>query len=706
MSKRQPSLRPKANDAAGFGAPSPGLLQRSGWPLVVLAILELAWLGWFLAEPLPNAPSPKGAITRGILLLDALPGLVPGVTYQDSLLGKAVGEMSHLGNLPQRIPIVAAAFLIALAAIGIGDWMLRKAQMEGSCGVAVRLAIDYTLGAIVLGLATLFLGRLGLLRPWLFRPSLMVAGVAGVVGSKMWRWPRHGFDPGVALAVVVVAPFLAMMLLGSMLPAIDFDVLEYHLQGPKEYFLNGRIAFLPHNVYTNMPFGVEMLHLLGMEVLRDWWWGGLVGQLLVALFAPCAAVLIASTATRLGSWRAGCLAAVVYLSTPWIYRLGVIAYVEGPLCGYQAALLWAFVRGRKERDHLPVRLWVLIGILAGGATACKYTAVLPAVLPFGVLSLVESWRTRSARPVLAYVLGWAVVMSPWMIKNVVDTGNPIYPLAFPVFGGRDWTPAREVQWSRAHGPRPITWPLFRYSLIEVLGRSDWQSPLYAAFAPLAFFNPRSRRVAGWLSLYLAWMFLSWWLLTHRLDRFWLPMLPAAAVLAGMGADWSKSLAWGVVRAGVLALGIATNLTFSSTALAGLNEWTGQLLSLREDMPRRLNAPLASIDARLPPDAKILLVGQAAVFHLKHAVLYNTVFNPEVIETLAAGRSPEEFRRELRGRKITHVYVDWKEIDRHRHPAGYGFTDFVTPDRFAGWVAAGVLGPSTAVGMEQDLFEVR
>ena len=56
------------------------------------------------------------------------------------------------------------------------------------------------------------------------------------------------------------------MLLGSMLPAIDFDVLEYHLQGPKEYYQAGRIAFLPHNVYTNMPFDVEMLHLLGMEV--------------------------------------------------------------------------------------------------------------------------------------------------------------------------------------------------------------------------------------------------------------------------------------------------------------------------------------------------------------------------------------------------------------------------------------------------------
>ena len=104
------------------------------------------------------------------------------------------------------------------------------------------------------------------------------------------------------------------MLLGAMLPAIDFDVLEYHLQGPKEYFQAGRIAFLPHNVYTSMPFGVEMLHLVGMEVLGDWWWGGLVGQLLVALYAPAAAVLIAAATARVATRRAAWLAAVIYLS--------------------------------------------------------------------------------------------------------------------------------------------------------------------------------------------------------------------------------------------------------------------------------------------------------------------------------------------------------------------------------------------------------
>src|SRR5262249_58774940 len=129
---------------------------------------------------------------------------------------------------------------------------------------------------------------------------------------------------------LIAGPFLLVMMLGAMLPTVDYDAIEYHLQGPKEYYQAGRIAFLPHNVYTSMPFGVEMLHLLGMEVLDDWWWGALVGQLLVAAFAPAASVLIASTAVRIGSPRAAWLAAVGYLSTPWIYRLARIAYLEGP----------------------------------------------------------------------------------------------------------------------------------------------------------------------------------------------------------------------------------------------------------------------------------------------------------------------------------------------------------------------------------------
>ena len=496
------------------------------------------------------------------------------------------------------------------------------------------------------------------------------------------------------------------MFLGSMLPTIDFDVLEYHLQGPKEYFQNGRIAYLPHNVYTNMPFGVEMLQLLGMEVFGDWWWGALAGQLLVAAFAPAAAVLIASTAGSLGSTRAAWIAAIVYLSTPWIYRLAVIGYVEGPLCFYHAALVWGVFRLGSDSSISRTPLWGLLGLLAGGAMACKYPGLISAVLPFSLLALIAAIRHRSASILVAFVVGWAVVMGPWLAKNVVDTGDPVYPLGYQVFHGRDWDDAMQRKWQSAHGPKPISMAAFWESVVDVAGRSDWQSPLYLALAPLALLRPGSRRLALALWIYVAYLFLTWWLLTHRLDRFWLPLLPAMAVLAGLGGDWIRCRGWSIVLGLILAVSLLTNFTYISTDLAGLSDWTGDLVHLRRHIPKRLNAPLAAIDSELLDDAKVLLVGQAAVFHFDHRILYNTVFNKEIIETLATGKDPEELRRTLRGLGLTHIYVDWFEIQRHRKPGGYGFTDFVTPKRLTGWVQRGVLGRPKQIGQDQELYTIR
>jgi len=73
------------------------------------------------------------------------------------------------------------------------------------------------------------------------------------------------------------ALFLVVMLLGSMLPPTDFDVREYHLQAPKEFYLAGRVGFLAHNVYANMPAATEMLSLLSMNCSIASWISPLTG---------------------------------------------------------------------------------------------------------------------------------------------------------------------------------------------------------------------------------------------------------------------------------------------------------------------------------------------------------------------------------------------------------------------------------------------
>ncbi len=284
--------------------------------------------------------------------------------------------------------------------------------------------------------------------------------------------------------------------------------------------------------------------------------------------------------------------------------------------------------------------------------ACKYPGLVSAVIPFGILALAASWRNRSPASLLAFSLGWAVVIGPWLGKNVIDTGDPVYPLGYRVFHGRYWDEAMQRKWHAVHDPRliPIEAPRrvareLANDLVDVAGRSDWQSPLYLALAPLALLRRGSRRLVLALWGYVAYLFLTWWLLTHRLDRFWLPLLPPLAVLAGLGGDWIRHRGWSILLSLILSIVLLTNLTYISTDLAGLSEWTSDLTALRDHIPW-LNAPLSAMDASLPRDAKILLVGQAAVFFVNHRIVYNTVFNKEIVETLASGKDSEGFRQAL------------------------------------------------------------
>ena len=691
------------------------------WPLLaVLVALEACWFAWFFAEILPNARAARITISRGLILAYTLPGVVPGVTLDESYLGQALEGFRHVENLPQRGPIVLAAALIAGAAIGLGLLILRGLGLAHSLGAAERLPLAFLLGTVGLGAGTLILGRFGLIGPWPVRVGLGLLAVAGTA-PELGGWFRDRRRPEVRAGgaprlmilgfALVVGPFLVAMALGAMLPTIDFDSLEYHLQGPKEYYQAGRIAFLPHNVYTSMPSGVEMLHLLGMEVAGDWWLGALVGQLLVMLHAPAAAAMVALTARRLGSPRAAWVAAVAYLTTPWVYRIATIPYVEGPLCAYHAALIWVVARAASPQHsalstrHSALRLWGVAGLLAGGAMACKYPGLISAVVPFATLAVVEGARRRSWAIPLTFGAGVAIAVGPWLAKNLADTGNPVYPLAYRVFGGRHWDAARDARWWNAHGPKPISAGALAESIVDVAGRSDWQSPLFVALAPLALLRRGSRLPSLALMAYAAYLFATWWLLTHRLDRFWLPMLPVLAVLAGLGADWSRRWAWTLALGLMLAPAVLANFAYDTSALAGLNKWTDDLPYLKRHIPEVVNPPLAALDASLPPTARVLLVGQASVFSMEHPILYNVVFNDETIETLARGRTPEEVRRELIRLGVTHVYVDWSEVARYRSPGNYGFTPFVTPGLFEGLVKAGVLGAPRQWGPRQELYRV-
>ncbi|WP_437201863.1 ArnT family glycosyltransferase [Planctomicrobium sp. SH664] len=709
-------MKPRPAASPSSGAESPLLL--------LLPWLALLWLGlywtFFFSSHLPNAGG-------GIARLDVI-ALLPQI-YQQLITPDGADQLtSGWRYFPQRLDLLLVAGCIGCVCLCTGRLILRGLGIFSATDRPTACALAGSVGFSAVSLLTLMLGLAGLLHPLLF---IVTGGL--LVGAEGWLTvrkrkqqktasapkqgqPKRRSQRAMWICLGISAPFVLCMLLGSMLPTPDFDCREYHLQGPKEYFEAGRVQLLPHNVYTSFPFLTEMLTLAGMVVRGDWFRGALIGQVVLMLFAPLTALGVWCVARRLAGELAAWAATVIFLSTPWVYRISIIPYTEGALCCFVVMTLLAFCVWREQQalaNPLAVR-WVFVtGLLAGSAVATKYPGMVLVAIPFACAVGAAQWKSSglSLRPLLQVLLyygaGVLVTFGPWMAKNLVETGNPVYPLLYSVFGGFDWNPEINEKWRAAHStPATAFWNV-RAAMQDVAINNDWQSPLLFGLAPLAFLRRRSRlHLAILLDVFV--ILAAWFLLTHRIDRFWVPVIPLLAALAGCGLAnlLSQSPRDEITPADRLLRGVALllvagtliyNLGYITTALAGNNMYLQDEAVVREKIKKPSIALLE--DLPLPEGAKVLFVGEAEVFDTTFPHRYNTVFDDSLLEQWTSTRTGpgewqllpvDEIRRNLQAEGIAYVFVNWSEILRYR--ATYRYTDFVSPRRMQELVDAGVLAP--------------
>lgn len=733
----------------------------------------VSWLivfcAFFYTRTLPNA---AGNPTRADLW-----SIAPGHVFNlfiDTLVPPPAlkSETAHGWEyLPQRFPLWTAAGFIILGCWACGRLTLRRMGLGRTFTRCERLVLACTIG---IGEVTLFMMISGCFG-WMGRGWIIGLLALAVFVEAAVRWlapvspneqqppPREPLTADEiarrrmrrTVCVMSLLPFVIVIILGGATPSTDFDVKEYHLQGPKEWYQAGQITFLRHNVYTTFPFLTEMVSLLGMVVYGDWFWGALVGKSVLCWFGPLTALACYALARRWFGETAGLIAGFVYLTTPWTVRISIIAYAEGGLCLYLIATLLAVTLLQAETrparrgvttTELPgfskQHIW-LCGFLAGCAMACKYTGLLFVVLPMAVIVLAyvnrHSVRSKMEHPgefnwsrVGWFSFGVAVAIGPWLLRNLLWTGNPVYPLAGSIFGGVDWNPARNAQWAAAHSPDDrniLGWfvsvkgrPAW---LIDITAVNDWLSPLLYGLGVLSLWHLWPRKTAAeadadqprrMLKLFLMFwvtLFLFWWMFTHRLDRFWVPLLPVVATLAGIGAVWSKQKLWQVFLVNVLAITWVFNLCFVTRNNIGFNAYAYELKEVRKLVtPPAIQAINQSLQSgQLSAKTKVLLVGEAQPFDARFPTLYNTVFDDNLIRDFVHGSAakkssatqpelqPDKILRRLRAAGVTHVLVNWSQILRYRMPGSYGYDDFVHPELFNQLVQAGVLHSPQVLGQK-------
>ncbi len=377
---------------------------------------------------------------------------------------------------------------------------------------------------------------------------------------QLWRTlpaALTGKSALVRLATLATATILVSTFMVALAPPIRFDALVYHLALPRAYLQAGRIFFPSGSWFWGMPQTGEMLYTWAMALVDEraaavlgWAWG------VVAL-----AGIFGYVNSRFGRRPAWVAISALLSGYTLSYGLGV-AYIDWPVVLFGLAALvtlevwWSI---RKEKYLL------LAGLFCGSAIATKLSAGI--ILVCALCLLVYNIRRdrihvrRLVMDAAMLLVGSGIMVLPWLLKNFIATGNPMYPFLFAV---------DDVSRFRMAFYRLPVWGSwldalllpFQASLMASEGTPGYSAtigPLLISLAPLAFLSwghLRAKAAPGvQVARVIALAGVFSWVVFSRLagllvqTRLYFVIFPAFAVLAASGYKSIQRLKWPGVRLG-------------------------------------------------------------------------------------------------------------------------------------------------------------
>ena len=683
------------------------------------------------SEPTPPAPTISSGLTAAgvaaALILSILVAIQGGLVPRPSALplvpeAPPLGSIV-LGKLIEVIAITTSAVGVLLPLwLGAAGWGLPLRRLffaRSSAATPIQLTAGLGLMLMLAWLAA-WAGALNQFTAW----TLCAVGMVALAVQCLRPSGRHALahmQVRLPWMLILPAPALGLLLVACACPpgtiwrveAFAYDVLSYHLQVPREWLRLGAMTPLPHNVYSYFPNLAEV-GFMQIGAMRGSMYGAIhATQLFHASLAVLGAWGAGCLAARHGTTAGGFLAAAALLATPWTLIVASSSYNEMFAVSMgAAALLLVFDPQFNRRGAL------MAGMLAGFATLAKLTAGPMLALPIGFLILLRLNRLEAASNrqwkraiglAATAALGGIIVLSPWLIRNAVWTGNPLFPFATGMFGRAHWSEAQVETWRTVHAPKgpPAQriarlgpqW-LFNTGYGGIFGRrrlSDarevarfrheggvpvlWAAGLLCAVG--LWIQPPGRRLAAAMLLILTIQVVFWMAATMQPSRYLVFTLLPGSILIGAGFGSLAKQSVRAVRCGVPVLAI---LLVGSLTAASFGVFHGQVrdplrpwqvvdaLPAAEALPALRPGDAVFGDHfinHLPPDSRTCMVADAVVFYTRRAVSYATAWDRgplgEIIRD--AGGSAATVTAELRKAGFTHIWIHWSELDRIHETVG-------------------------------------
>lgn len=356
---------------------------------------------------------------------------------------------------------------------------------------------------------------------------------------------------------------LFFLIILCLLPPTATDALIHHLAIPKLWILNGGLYEIKWSVFSYYPMNVDLLYLIPLYFHND-----ILPNFIHMGFGLGTSWLIYRyLKNKLGrTW--GLLGVLVFLSTPMVMRMSTVAYVDLGLVFFTTASILAYLHWRDSGYNQ--NKWLLISAITMGlALGTKYNALIAWFLLLSAIIFFYSREQKTQWPAVRYgaifFLISLLIFSPWLIKNLMLTGNPLFPLFTGFFNTNVNSIANDGNiYSVVSGDAYMG--MFKYRAM-LYGESIWETliiplrfffqgqdysdryfdgvlnPILIIMIPFAFMNKSFQKDKIIFVLFSAFFILITFFLDELRIRYILPTIPFFSILTVMGVmnifNWSK-----------------------------------------------------------------------------------------------------------------------------------------------------------------------
>lgn len=230
------------------------------------------------------------------------------------------------------------------------------------------------------------------------------------------------------------------MIILSTVPPVSRDALTHHLALPKLYIKNGGYYETPYLSFSYYPMVITFLYTIPLYFGFD-----IAAKYIHFGFALLTALMIYGYLKKRIDRIYALIGVILFLSTPIILKLSITAYVDLGLIFFSAASLLYLLYWAENRFRW--KYLFVSAIFCGFALSAKYNGLITLFLLVVFTPLIYSRQSESKTASskvfnmcifgIVFLATALLVFSPWMIKNYMQTRNPIYPLYNKVFNPDD-----------------------------------------------------------------------------------------------------------------------------------------------------------------------------------------------------------------------------------------------------------------------------